>query len=58
MLIFCLYAFLLLCLGVLDARRSRGESAFFVNGRSSGAWHTGFSLIASCIGGSATMCSY
>lgn len=55
MLIFCLYAFLLLCLGVLDARRSRGESAFFVNGRSSGAWHTGFSLIASCIGGSATM---
>ncbi|HJD97946.1 sodium:solute symporter [Mailhella massiliensis] len=55
MLIFCLYAALLLGLGLRDARRSRGEAAFFVNGRSSGAWHTGFSLIASCIGGSATM---
>ena len=55
MLIFCLYAALLLGLGLLDARRSRGEAAFFVNSRSSGACHTGFSLIASCIGGSATI---
>ena len=55
MLIFCLYAAVLLALGVLDARRSRGSSAFFVNDRSSGTWHTGFSLAASCIGGSATI---
>ena len=55
MLIFCLYAALLLGLGLLDARRRRSVADFFVNGRSSGAWHTGFSLIASCIGGSATM---
>ena len=55
MLIFCLYAAVLLALGVLDARRSRGSSAFFVNERSSGTWHTGFSLAASCIGGSATI---
>ena len=55
MLIFCLYAACLLGLGVLDARRSRGALAFFVNGRSSGALHTGFSIMASCIGGSATI---
>ena len=55
MLIFCLYSALLLALGVLDARHSRGSSAFFVNSRSAGAWRTGFSLAASCIGGSATI---
>ena len=55
MLIFCLYAVLLLALGVLDARRRHGAQAFFINDRSSGALHTGFSLAASCIGGSATM---
>ena len=55
LLIFCLYAAFLLGLGVLDARRSRGALAFFVNGRSSGAVHTGFSVMASCIGGSATI---
>ena len=55
MLIFCLYAALLLALGVLDARRRHGAQAFFINDRSSGALHTGFSLAASCIGGSATM---
>ena len=55
MLIFCLYAAFLLGLGVLDARRSRGALAFFVNGRSSGTVHTGFSIMASCIGGSATI---
>ena len=55
MLTFCLYAALLLALGALDAFRRRGSLAFFVNDRSSGALHTGFSLAASCIGGSATM---
>lgn len=55
MLIFGLYAALLLGMGLLDARRSKESSAFFLNGRSSGAWHTAFSLIASCIGGSATI---
>ncbi len=55
MLTFCLYAALLLALGVLDARRRHGSLAFFVNDRSSGALHTGFSLAASCIGGSATI---
>lgn len=55
MLIFCLYSIVLIALGVLDARRSRGDLAFFVNDRSSGAVHTGLSLAASCIGGSATI---
>ncbi len=55
MLIFCLYAALLLALGALDARHSRRSLAFFVNDRSSGALRTGFSLAASCIGGSATI---
>ena len=55
MLIFSVYAVLLLALGLMDARRSHGDLAFFVNDRSSGAVHTGLSLAASCIGGSATM---
>lgn len=55
MLIFCLYAVALLALGLLDARRDRRAPAFFVNDRSSGALGTGFSLAASCIGGSATV---
>lgn len=55
MLIFCLYAALLLGLGILDARRSQSEAAFFVSHRSSGAWHTGASIFSSCIGGSATI---
>lgn len=55
MLIFVLYSALLLGMGLLEARRSGESSAFFLNSRSSGAWHTGFSLIASCIGGSATI---
>lgn len=42
-------------MGVLDTRRLKGTLFFFVNGRSSGALHTGFSLVASCVGGSATI---
>ncbi len=55
MLFFCLYAALLIALGLLDARRSRDALSFFVNGRRSGAWHTGFSLIGAAVGGSATV---
>jgi SSS family solute:Na+ symporter len=55
MLFFCLYAFLLIALGILEARRSRDASAFFVNGRRSGPWLTGFSLIGAAVGASATV---
>ncbi|WP_458400953.1 sodium:solute symporter family protein [Mailhella sp.] len=55
MLFFCLYAALLIALGLLEARRARDASSFFVNGRRSGPWHTGFSLIGAAVGGSATV---
>lgn len=54
-MLFILYAAMLLWIGLRDARRSEDATTFFLNGRASGAWHTGFSLIASCIGGSATI---
>ena len=55
MLFFCLYAALLLALGLFEARRARDASAFFVNARRSGPWQVGFSLIGAAVGGSATV---
>ncbi len=55
MMLFCLYALLLVGIGLFDARRNNSFASFFVNGRQSGAVHTGISIIASCIGGSATV---
>ena len=46
-------------MGLLEAlRESRaksGRDAFFVNSRASGPWQVGISIIASCVGGSATL---
>lgn len=55
MILFCLYALLLIGIGLFDARQDRSPAAFFVNARRSGVVHTGISIVASCIGGSATM---
>lgn len=58
MILFLLYAILLLGLGIWDATRERRGSAtdsFFVNSRKSGPWLVGISLAASCVGGSATL---
>lgn len=57
--LFCLYGFLLLVLGVHDAvlsRRGPGAAdAYYVNGRASGAGQVALSVVASCVGGSATI---
>ena len=55
MLFFCLYALALLTAGLIEARRERGAASFFVNGRRSGPWQTGFSLLGAAVGGSATV---
>ncbi|MBQ9105118.1 MAG: sodium:solute symporter family protein [Mailhella sp.] len=55
MLLFCLYATILIGLGLWDARRARNNTAFFLNSRSSGARQVAFSLTASCIGSSSTI---
>lgn len=55
MIVFCLYAVVLLCLGGADARRSGTSEAFFVNNRSSGPLAVALSIAASCVGGSATL---
>lgn len=55
MLLFCLYATLLIGLGLWDARRARNNTAFFLNSRSSGSRQVAFSLTASCIGSSSTI---
>lgn len=55
MIFFCLYALLLLGIGLRDARRGGTPAAFFVNNRASGRVHVGISIVASCVGGSATI---
>lgn len=55
MILFFTYSFILLGLGLFEARRKFTPDAFFVNNRSSGAWGVGFSVLASCVGGSATI---
>lgn len=52
-----LYALLLLALAWLETRVSEAarEDAFYVNGRSSGTGAVALSIIASCVGGSATL---
>lgn len=55
MILFCLYALLLISIGLFDARKHSSIAAFFVNARQSGSVHTGISIVASCIGGSATV---
>lgn len=46
-------------MGLLEAlresRAGNGKDAFFINSRASGPWQVGISIIASCVGGSATL---
>ena len=55
MIIFALYAVLLVGLGLWDARHAGSAEAYFVNSRASGPWQVGLSITASCVGGSATI---
>ena len=55
MLIFLVYAAVLIVLAARDIRHSDEPRIYFLNGRSSGMWGTGVSILASCIGASATI---
>ena len=55
MLIFLAYAAVLIVLAARDIRHSDEPRIYFLNGRSSGMWGTGVSILASCIGASATI---
>lgn len=55
MILFGLYVLVLLGIGIMDARNGGTAEAFFINGRQSGAGHVGISIVASCVGGSATI---
>ncbi len=55
MLFFCLYAAILIGVGLWDAHKAHSSTAFFLNSRSSGSWQVTFSLTASCIGSSSTI---
>lgn len=57
-----MYALVFVAIGALEAwRESRAidsrtaRDAFYVNGRASSSWLSGISIIASCVGGSATL---
>lgn len=55
MVIFLLYVVFFCALAVYDAKHAKTVRGFFVNDNRSGSIQVGFSLIASCIGGSATI---
>lgn len=55
MLWFLLYGLILTAAAVYEYRRSASSEAYFLNGRRSKAHQVGFSIIASCVGGSATV---
>lgn len=55
MLIFLAYVALIMGMAVRDVRLSGEPGIYFLNGRSSGMWGTGISILASCVGASATM---
>lgn len=53
--LFILYAFWALVLGKIIVKSTASESSFYVNNRSSSAAMVAFSMVASCIGASATI---
>ena len=53
--VFALYALGALVLGKIIAKSAADESSFYVNNRSSNAALVAFSIVASCIGASATI---
>lgn len=52
---FLLYVALFLLLAFWDAREVKTASGFFINSQQSSRTQVSFSLIASCVGGSATI---
>lgn len=55
MIVFLLYVAFFCALAVYDAKHAKTVRGFFVNDNRSGSIQVGFSLIASCVGGSATI---
>ena len=55
MTVFFIYVFLFCLLAFWDARKVKTVNAFFINNQQSSRIQVSFSLIASCVGGSATI---
>lgn len=55
MIWFALYSFLFIALAYLDSRKGQTTAGYFLNDRKSKTHQVGFSIIASCVGGSATV---
>lgn len=55
MLWFALYSLLFIVLAYVDSRKGQSSENYFLNGRRSKAHQVGFSIVASCVGGSATV---
>ena len=55
MILFYAYTALFLLMAAFEARRCKTTGAFFLNNRAGSTLQTSFSLIASCVGGSATI---
>lgn len=55
LLIFIFYALAVLTASIIASRTHRGETGFYINGRSSSAWAVGASIVVSCVGASATI---
>ncbi len=54
-IIFCIYSLVLMGATLFFCRTKANEESFFINSRSSSSWQVGFSIIASCVGASATI---
>ena len=55
MIWFALYSFLFIALAYFDYRKGQTTPGYFLNDRKSKTHQVGFSIIASCVGGSATV---
>ncbi len=55
MLWFVLYSLLFIVLSYLESRKGQSAEDYFLNSRRSNAHQVGFSIVASCVGGSATV---
>lgn len=55
MTLFLLYVAAFIALAFFDARRAKSTEGFFLNHRQSGTTEVSFSILASCVGGSATV---
>ena len=55
MIWFVLYSLLFIALAYIDFRKGQTPAGYFLNDRKSKTHQVGFSIIASCVGGSATV---